>query len=699
MQRLVHPLLCLALVCAYAKAETREAFTIDQIMSAPFAAHLVAAPKGSAVSWVINASGKRNVWAAEGPNWTGHRLTQFDRDDGQEIDELCWTPDGSHVLFTRGGDFETGGAEPNPAASPQKPGQDVWKVGLDGSAPKKLAEGHAPALSPSGDTVAFVRAGQIYFMKPTGENVEPVVYETKASGLRWSPDGTSLAFVSQRKNHSFIGVYGVRDKSLRYLDASTDSDSNPIWSADGEYLAYIRIPSTIRAFAFGPEREGEPWSIRIAEVQTGRGREIFHAERGPGSVFHRLASPEQLFWTASNRVVFPWERTGWSHLYSVADAGSSKPIELTPGDGEVENATLSSDRQHLVYSTNIGDIDRRHVNELRMTGSDASVRPVTTGEGIEVEPVAIGEGNEVVFLQSAYNESLHAAVRLASGQVKALAPGTTPAEFPAAALVKPQAMMITAADGLQIHGQVFAPRGSGDVKRPALIFFHGGSRRQMLLGFHYMYYYSNAYSLEQYLASRGYLVLSVNYRSGIGYGLNFREALNYGATGASEYNDVIGAALYLKNRPDVDPKQVGVWGGSYGGYLTALGLARGGDLFKAGVDFHGVHDWNQEIENFVPAYNPKDQADAAKVAWNSSPLASVAGWRSPVLLIHGDDDRNVPFIETIQLAEELRRRHVHFEELIFPDEVHDFLLHEHWVAAYKATAEFFERQIPTGQAR
>jgi dipeptidyl aminopeptidase/acylaminoacyl peptidase len=225
------------------------------------------------------------------------------------------------------------------------------------------------------------------------------------------------------------------------------------------------------------------------------------------------------------------------------------------------------------------------------------------------------------------------------------------------------------------------------------VFFHGGSRRQMLLGFHYMYYYSNAYAMNQYLASRGYVVLAVNYRSGIGYGLDFREAVKFGAAGASEYNDVQGAGLYLKSRDDVDPKRIGVWGGSYGGYLTALALARSSDLFAAGVDFHGVHDWNLEIPNFTPDYDPRAHADFARIAFESSPMASVSTWRSPVLLIHGDDDRNVPFSETVRLVEALRSQHVYFEELIFPNEIHDFLLWRDWVKAYERTADFFTRKL------
>jgi dipeptidyl aminopeptidase/acylaminoacyl peptidase len=260
--------------------------------------------------------------------------------------------------------------------------------------------------------------------------------------------------------------------------------------------------------------------------------------------------------------------------------------------------------------------------------------------------------------------------------------------------VEPQPVEIAAADGLTIHGQLFLPPDlqRGD-RRPAVVFFHGGSRRQMLLGWHYRPYYHRAYALNQYLASRGYVVLSVNYRSGIGYGLDFREALHYGAAGASEFNDVQGAGLFLRDRSFVDPKRIGLWGGSYGGYLTALGLARAPDLFAAGVDIHGVYDWNEEIRNFRSDYDPEARRDAARIAFEASPVANIKDWRAPVLVIHGDDDRNVPFSETVHLVEDLRKQKVEVEQLIFPDEVHDFLTHERFLRAYKAAADFFDRRL------
>src|SRR5580698_7922482 len=169
-----------------------------------------------------------------------------------------------------------------------------------------------------------------------------------------------------------------------------------------------------------------------------------------------------------------------------------------------------------------------------------------------------------------------------------------PADFPADKLLTPQQVIFSAADGMPIHGQLFLPTSASDGgKHHALVFFHGGSRRQMLLGWHYMDYYSNAYAMNQYLASLGYIVLSVNYRSGIGYGLDFREALHYGREGASEYNDILGAGNYLRGRADVDSSRIGAWGGSYGGFLTALALARASNIFAAGVDMHGVHQWQR----------------------------------------------------------------------------------------------------------
>jgi len=345
----------------------------------------------------------------------------------------------------------------------------------------------------------------------------------------------------------------------------------------------------------------------------------------------------------------------------------------------------------VIFSSNQDDIDRRHLWRVPVDGG--RVRAITTGKGIEWGPVILSDGSSVAFCRSDARRPARAVILTGSSEPRDLSPDAVPADFPSAALVEPQPVTFSAADGMPIPAQLFLPANlkPGD-RRPAAIFFHGGSRRQMLLGWNYLPYYHNAYAMNQYLASRGYVVLAVNYRSGIGYGMKFREALNYGAAGASEYQDVVGAGLYLRSRPDVDPQRIGLWGGSYGGYLTALGLARASDLFAAGVDLHGVHDWTALGRDRASGSEPRDEA-ALRLAFESSPMAHVKGWRSPVLLIHGDDDRNVPFSESVTLAGALRAQGVHCEQLIFPDEVHGFLRHANWLRAYRAAADFFDRQL------
>jgi dipeptidyl aminopeptidase/acylaminoacyl peptidase len=273
-------------------------------------------------------------------------------------------------------------------------------------------------------------------------------------------------------------------------------------------------------------------------------------------------------------------------------------------------------------------------------------------------------------------------------------------------MVVPKQVIFKSEDGWTIHGQLFLPRqaaGAGAAGRaeaggarfPALIFTHGGPIRQMLLGFHYLDYYHHAYAMNQYLASRGYVVLSVNYRLGIMYGRAFREVPNGGWRGAAEYQDVLAGVRWLRGQPQVDPRRIGLWGGSYGGYLTALGLARNSDLFAAGVDFHGVHDWSVFLPTWTgnPALAAPDSKEALELAFHSSPNGALAGWRSPVLFVHGDDDRNVPFQQTRDLVQRLRARQVSCEQLVLPDEIHDFLLWRSVVRSYQAAADFFDRHL------
>jgi len=686
---LVVALLAVALPCA---AQGKQP-SLEDLLSTPFPDGLVAAPAGGAIAWTFDDEGSRNVWVARPPDYKARKITSYTGDDGQEITDLAFTPDGNAVAYVRGQNANGHGEVPNPALNVDGEKQEVWVASLSGGAPRKIGEGHALAMSPSGDRIAYVKGGQIWSasLKDTLPGAQLMHTRGSAGALRWSPRGEKLAFASRRGDHSFIGVYDASAKTLEYLSPSVDDDGSPIWSPDGSRVAFIRIVTTSRRPSFGANRTEEPWSIVVADVATGAGHEIWKAKAGVGSAFRDIVADAQLMWGQGDRLVFPWERDGWTHLYAVSASGGDATL-LTPGDFEVEHVSLAPDRSTILYSSNQGDVDRRHIWRVGVSGGKPAA--VTSGAGLEWSPVQTSDGKAVAMLRSDVKIPARPAVLVGSAAPRDIAPELIPARFPSSALVTPQQVIFPSGDGMLLHGQLFLPPGGTKGERhPAVVFFHGGSRRQMLLGWHYMYYYSNAYAMNQFLASRGFVVLSVNYRSGIGYGLNFREALDYGATGGSEYNDVQGAGLFLRSRADVDSSRIGAWGGSYGGYLTALALARSSDIFSAGVDFHGVHDWNLEWETFVPGWRILKDQEARRTAFLSSPMAYESTWRSPVLLIQGDDDRNVAFSQTVQLAEDLRKQGVDVEQLIFPDEVHDFLLHKNWLAAYTASYDFFSRKL------
>jgi dipeptidyl aminopeptidase/acylaminoacyl peptidase len=678
----------------------QESFTLEQVLSAPFPSGMAVAKSAPRIAWVLDEQGKRNIYVAEAPEFKARRLTSYREEDGQEVFDLQFSQEGTAIVYTRGGKNKAG-QSPNPTSNPAGVEQAIYRIAWQGGEPQKIDAGHSPQVSSKG-VCAYVKDGALWLAQ-LGSSEKPVQLVIRGTNgqQQWSPDGSKLAFASGRGDHSFIGIYDVAGKSVTFLAPTVDSDSTPEWSNDGTHLAFIRRPAVPRdkpeGYFIEPDRP-HPWAIWAADSKTWSAKQVWHSGKELQDSFPYMAEDTGggvIHWAAENSIVFASEQDGWQHLYLIATSGGT-PKLLTPGQCEVEQWSFTRDGKTVLFNSNCDDIDRRHLSSVDVSGGAPA--QLSSGQGIEWSPLAVADSGYLAFISSDAKHTARPFVRRMSDSqapTRPLAAETWPAQFPAEKLVLPQQVVFKSPEGLDMHGQLFLPKGmKPGEKRPGLLFFHGGSMRQMLLGWHYMYYYSNAYGMNQYLASRGYVVLSVNYRSGIGYGRAFREAPGRAGRGASEYQDVVAAGKYLQSRPDVDPSRVGLWGGSYGGYLTALGLARNSDIFAAGVDFHGVHDWptdNWDGKNISP--------ELTKMAHESSPVASVDKWKSPVLFIHGDDDRNVYFAQTVDLVARLRERGVHIEQLIFPDEIHDFLLHRSWLKAYAASADFFDRTLAKNAAR
>ncbi len=673
-------------------------FSLSQVLSYPFPNALVSSADGKSIAYVLNERGVRSVWFAQAPAFSPHMLWSSGSDDGQEITNLSISNDGKHVVYVRGGDHDANWPErpwPDPdLRDTNEPHMQVVSLATAGGPPKVLADGDAPAIAPDGARVAFVHDGdgKIWIAPIDGSKDAAQYFFDRGTDaeLTWSPDGDALAFTSDRGDHAFIGVYRNEKSPLVFLAPSTSRDFSPEWSPDGRQIAFLRIGGE-----GGPPQDPlkqypRPWSILVADAFGGGAHEAWHSGNSLRDSLPQIHGP-QLRWIAGRRLAFISERTNWPHLYAVSASGGSMHL-LTPGNFMIEDTALSPDRRTLYYTADTGgtpgDDDRRHI--FRVSVGSAPVE-VTHGTSSEWWPAATADG--VAYVQAGSRAPMtivHNGTTLDADQI--------PQDFPTRSMVVPKEVTFRSKDGWLIHGQLFMPlSASGSAKKiPGVIFVHGGPPRQMLLTWHYFDYYSYGYATNQYLANHGIAVLSVNYRLGIGYGHDFHHPPHAGPAGAAEYPDVVAGARYLQRLPQVDARRIGIWGGSYGGYLTAMGLAKNSDIFKAGSDMHGVHDWSMFPEWFgsqAKRYEQPDMKRFLRTAWLSSPDAYISTWRSPVLLIQGDDDRNVHFHQMVDLVERLKQTRVQFEQIVIPNEIHGFLRWHSWLRADQATVDFLKRKL------
>ncbi len=750
-----HSRLLLSAALFTSPALAQSSATVAQFLSPASPLSLTSAKKADRIAWMAYERGMRNVYTAAAPAFRPVRLTSWLRDDGTDVTDVTLSDDGSTIVFVRGNAPNRAGWVANPMHEPSGAERAIWAVRSTGGVPWRLAAVNvsgAPVLSPDGRRVLYVKEGQIYAARVAqpvpGDSMQrgekPLIKEWgRQSSPRWSPDGSKVAFVTDRDNHSFVAVYDVAKRTVTYVSPSVDCDGGPAWSPDGKRLAFLRRPGVPFGFhaqqglggignppgpaagRFGGQARGCGFgdgfgggggggggaaaqdttrrlrspgfydnalpggyrlSIMIADVAKCThladgcaARELWHSQPDD-RVFSGI---NQITWAADN-LIFPLSpmTDEWDRWYSISVSDPLKdPLLLTTTDGLIEGAMsveLSRDGKTLYYCTNAKDIERRHIWAVPTSGGT----PVQiSSSAIETHPRPLASGKQVAVLSFDVAQPASVGLVPASGGATKVIFPKLGKDFPVAAHVIPSIVIVKAADGVEAHNQLFLPKDlKPGERRPAMIFVHGGPVRQMLPGYHYMQFYHWAYAYNQWLASQGYVVLSVNYRSGIGYGRSFRQAQNTQARGNSEYQDVLAAGRYLQTRADVDSSRIGIWGLSYGGLLTSQALARNSDLFVAGADLAGVHLYGNAL-------------DTAALSFRSSAVGAIDGWKSPVFLVHGDDDRNVDFAQTVGLVSLLRARNVYYELMVVPDDVHESMLHENWVMTFDRMGNFFKRFV------
>jgi dipeptidyl aminopeptidase/acylaminoacyl peptidase len=676
---------------------------LSDFKSYPFSTELCSNASKSKIAWAMDEQGKRNIYVAEAPDFKPRKLTDFSKDDGQEITSLSISNDGNWVVFVRGGDHGANwdiGLPLNPTFELSAFKVQVASVPFAGGAIKYLSEGDAPQVSPDSKTVAFIKSSQVWMASIDGSVTAKNLFITRGNvnSLQWDNDGKKLLFVANRTDHSIIGIYTVGENNLQWVAPSFNRDAVPQWSEDGNKIAFVRRPPTGGTPDSILTRKHQPWSICVADVNTNKVTTIYTAPKTLRGSVPSTQGGYNLHWAANNTITFLSYEDGWPHLYSL-NANGGKALLLTPGNFMCEHISLSANKKYLTFSANAGkdalDIERRHAVKVSVDKADMQV--LTPGNGNEWAPVMVNENTIAFVSANAQRPPLPALINLNDSKIKLIGEAFIPSNFPQQQLVTPTQVIFKSSDGVTVHADLFMPKNVTG-KIPAIVYIHGGPPRQMLLGFHYSDYYSNAYASNQYLANLGFAVLSVNYRLGIGYGYEFHQPAKSGTAGASEYLDIKAAGEWLQKQNFVDIHKIGVYGGSYGGFLTAMALAKDSKIFAAGVDIHGVHNWVDRGGGMAGMYNnvyekAPDFQLALKTAWESSPVSAIKTWKSPVLIIHGDDDRNVQFNQSIDLIARLEKQGVPYETLMIVDDTHHWMSWHNAVTAYGAVADYFVKKL------
>lgn len=702
---------------------------------------------GGRLAWVETQRGVANVWVAEDGDWQPKKVTHFTADDGVGVDFLAFSRDGDSLIFSGGPS-----AGNNPTHLTKPPAEASTFVAWLNGTVSKVADRALAAISPDSQSFVYTTSGENteVWEQKLDANAEPhrlfAVKQGSISALTWRKDGGALAFSNDRGDHGFVGVYSPTSDRLMWVAPGVDTDMNPVWSAGGK-LAWIRAQVHAGNPGFGPSdgnmgNRGPDFSVMVAELSERDGqlleqshsvREVFTDLEYGALTFGYGSRP--LLWIGEDRLVFGTEAVSeWSHAV-IVDLNESKPqaIELRPGNCEDAAWTLEGD--WLYISNNCQNIDSSGLERVHLVSREREVVVAAEDEYTVAGMASAGTGvvplpgGRLGVLRSRHNESNHVHV-VTPGEEPSIERVTMDIDFAgAAAFQKPTMITFPSEDGkFEIHAQLFLPASASTGE--GIVYTHGGSERQMYGGMHFSATYGQHYAMCQYQAYRGSAVISVNYRSGTGYGHKFRVCHKCKDRGAAEYQDVREAAIQLGNRSEVDSSRIGIWGLSYGGLNAEQACARDSGIFKACASIAGIWNWitsnryvtdtglgvidsvlepsfgnnyrslpmGPEPNEAGPAWFDKVQK-VQRIQLESSPAGHAINLTSPMLLIQGDADEEVDFQETIGAVRQMRalgRKNVEFA--VVPDESHGFSTYHHQTWSLRLADEFLQKHLAADTA-
>jgi dipeptidyl aminopeptidase/acylaminoacyl peptidase len=591
------------------------------------------------------------------------------------IGASAWSPDGKTIAFI----------------SNISGRNNLWLVPAEGGWPTQLTVSDqrqaAPAWSPDGKWIAYMsdydgdEQWDIFLVSPnTGQvvnltNTREIAEESPA----WSPDGRYLAYMVKPKTSSVfeIDVYDTLTRETRHLTRGTAKDKlnfSPIWSRDGKWIIYTQ-----------QQAKGTDSNIFVAEAAIGKST-LLTPHQGEQLYSANDFSPDgkQVLITAN-------AANGYDNV-GLLDVASKKITWLTQDKWEISGSNFSPDGKSITWTANVDGNTDIYLHDIASGKTTSLPLPKGVNQVGGAESAFTRDGSRLLYYHNGPNAPNDVWIySLADGKshqvTHALVAGVRAED-----MVEPFLVHYPSRDGKwTISALVYLPYNlPRQAVSPAIVYVHGGPTAQTV----------NAFSrIIQYMANQGYLVIAPNYRGSTGYGKEFQQA-NLFDMGGGDLQDVLAAADWIKQTGYVDPKKLILMGGSYGGYMTMMGVTKAPEVWAAGVPIVPFVNWFTEIENEDPVLQQSDIATMGDPVKNKalyedrSPINFIDRVKAPLLLLAGGHDPRCPKTEAQQVVDAIKKRGGVVEYKVYENEGHGFAKVENQIDAYKRVAEFLKARVP-----
>ena len=700
---------------------------LKKIMAFVHAEFICTAESEERIAWIDYCRGDRFLYIASAPFFKPELVARFRSVDKVHITNLQLSPSGNYLCYNRREQFIDGSSR-----------HSLIVTDLRGNEKNTCHFPPARHFVFTGDDrrifyipYAFPDKVEVICMK-TARSKTLLTSQGNISDLSWSEEASSLSWVVTKVSRSFVAVYHVPTKSVQWVSPHLSLDQTPVWSPSGEMIAFIRHHNTLHK-----EREVLPgsdlsaFSVMLFDCRSKVTQTLWDSRNGMITSRSSQEGFRPLSWLNDRELVFSHEGSGWESAYSL-NIVSRLCQPLSEGDYLVRDISVCPASETVYLSHNKM---ARHCYQITgVQGQNMVNIPVDENSySMNFSPRVLGKGRYVAFLNTSattacrlriFDRKSNKVLMLSGAPLSGVASEKQIKDSVQADTVSKTAVVeaadnkniagINAAQGFKApsmhilktrdnktcYGQLFSPEGEGP--HPAVLYLHDGPGQQSLPAFHPSLEMSFNYAVCQYLAGQGFAVLDLNYRGSGGYNKSFREAKERGWQGASEYFDVLAAGKWLQRRSNIKKEQIGIIGKGWGGYLAALGLARDSQLFHAGIDIHGYHHFPRimraigaEDTSFscMRAELATTHIAQSKLAVEFSPWGNIDDWMSPVLIVHGDDNLQVPLAESQQLYHALLKRGVQAEALVIPGETHTFTQHGTWLSVLESITVFLRKYL------